>query len=137
MSTPAGEPLFVAPIAVRWGDMDALGHVNNAWFFKYMEQARIAWFDAIGVPMIDALHQGPVLVTAACTFLLPIVYPADIEVTLYAGTPGRSSFDVFHLIHKAGDPAARYAEGTTKVVWFDHTTGKSVPVPEHIRRHLP
>jgi acyl-CoA thioester hydrolase len=135
MTAAPGRLLHVARLAVRWGDMDALGHVNNAWYFKYMEQARIAWFDALGIPMVQD-NQGPVLVTASCTFLRPIVYPAEIEVAIYGDTPGRSSFNVHHVIHKADDPDTRYAEGDTKVVWFDHTAGRSVPVPEHIRRHL-
>lgn len=137
MSTPIGGLLHVAHIQVRWGDMDALGHVNNAYYLRYMEQARVEWLTAAQVPMVDAQHQGPILVTASCTYLVPIVYPADLDITLYGGKPGRSSFDVQHILHRPGDLDSVYAEGLTKVVWFDHRTGKSAPVPEHIRRLLP
>lgn len=42
------KPVFVSRIPIRWGDMDAMGHVNNAVFFRYLEQARIEWYSHIG-----------------------------------------------------------------------------------------
>jgi acyl-CoA thioester hydrolase len=76
---------------MRWGDMDALGHMNNTVYFRYFEQARIAWFDAIGADY-KKLPEGPILGSIACRFVLPAVYPCDLEVTLVAGAPRRSAF---------------------------------------------
>ena len=66
-------------LQVRWGDMDIFGHVNNANYFRYLEQARISWFETIGAPSGNVGH-GPILVAAACNFRIPIVYPATVEV---------------------------------------------------------
>jgi len=67
--------VHVEKIPVRWGDMDAMGHVNNAVYFRYMEQARIAWFETL-VPRAEAWSaMSIVIVNASCTFRKPINYP--------------------------------------------------------------
>ena len=60
--------LHIERIPIRWGDMDALGHVNNTVYFRYMEQARIGWLEALGVNL-ESKTQGPVIISASCTFL--------------------------------------------------------------------
>jgi len=122
-------------IRVEWGDMDAFGHVNNAAYFVYMQEARIAWFAAVRMPILEN-HQGPVIVDAHCTFLRPIVYPAEIEVALLVGKPGRSSFPTHYDIHLVGDKTVKFAEGNSTVVWIDHMQGKSVPLPDWLRKKL-
>ena len=80
---------------------------------------------------------GPVLVNASCVFHKPILYPEDLVVSLFVGPPGRSSYDCYYEIHAKSDNRILYAEGITKVVWIDRSTGKSVQLPEYLRRHLP
>lgn len=127
--------LFSTKIEVRWGDMDALGHVNNTEYFRYIEHARITWFNSIGVRLaVD--DQGPILVVASCTFLKPIVYPATVVVSVDAGQPGRSSFPVDHGIWLDSDPSVKFAECQTTLVWVDYTTGKSMALPEKLRKLL-
>lgn len=127
-------PVHTEVIKVRWGDMDALNHVNNSVFFRYMEQARISWFDSIGVAMI-ANHQGPVVVSATCNFLKPIVYPATVAVGVFLGHVGRSSFVIHHEIIST-EAALRYAEGETTIVWIDHKRVKSIAMPNELRQHF-
>jgi acyl-CoA thioester hydrolase len=115
--------------------MDSLGHVNNAQYFRYMEQARVAWLASIGLFMGHE-RQGAVIVTASCTFLKPIVYPATLEVSVDGGAPGRSSVPVYQDISVIGDPPVKCAEGETKVVWIDYDTGKSIPLPDELRKLL-
>ena len=65
----------VERIPIRWGDMDAMGHVNNTVYFRYMEQARIGWFDAL-IPEAGAWkYTGIVIVNASCHYRRPITYP--------------------------------------------------------------
>jgi acyl-CoA thioester hydrolase len=125
-------------MSVRWGDMDAMGHVNNTVYFRYIETARIAWLEEIGA-LPDPNGVGPVLINARCTFLKQLKYPAEIELTSFASTPGRSSFEVFHeirLVDADGQAAALHAEGAAKIVWVDFQAEKSVPLPEEIRALL-
>jgi acyl-CoA thioester hydrolase len=122
-------------IPIRWGDMDALGHVNNTVYFRYMEQARIEWLTMIGC-MPDGLGNGPVIVNAHCTFKRPLVYPGDVEVCTYIGQAGRSSIETIQEMRSVADNYALYAEGGAKVVWVDGSTKKSAPLPEAIRIKL-
>ena len=125
--------------AIRWGDMDVLGHVNNTIYFRYMETGRIAFLEqAAGT--LGASGQGPVIVTAYCSFIKQLKYPGDIEIRTYAGPPGRSSFEVTHeilLVEADGEARVVHAEGGGKVVWIDFAAEKSVPVPERVKNLLP
>lgn len=132
--TPERHLVWVEKTRVRWGDMDALGHVNNIVYFRYMEQARISWFDSLGVVLTAG--RGPVIVSASCNFTRAIVYPAEIEISVRCGSPGRSSFPIYHEIHAASDAALRYADGEATIVWVDHKAGKSMPLPETLRALL-
>ncbi len=124
-----------AIIPVRWGDMDAYAHVNNTLYFRFCEQARVEWIELLGFPVATAAQLGPVIINAACTFLMPITYPATVRVRLFAGAPGRSSVMTWYEIGVEGDEQV-YAEGSAKVVWMDHRTGKSVPIPDTLRLSL-
>lgn len=119
-------------IPVRWGDMDAYNHVNNTIYFRFCEQARVEWCEKLGYPVRTDQDTGPVIINAACTFLLPVVYPATVLLDMYAGAPGRSSLMTWYEMRVEGD-ARLYAEGSSKVVWMDHRNGGSVPLPAELR----
>jgi acyl-CoA thioester hydrolase len=124
--------IHVTRMPIRWGDMDAYGHVNNTVYFRYMEQARVEWFEAMRFQVRPG-GSGPVIVNASCTFLVPLTYPGTVEVRTYAGHPGRSSVPTHVEMSIDG---TLYAEGAAKVVWMDTQTGKSVPLPEEVRAAL-
>ncbi len=115
-------------IAIRWGDMDAGGHVNNSRFFTYFEEARVDW---LGAALSRPLFQtsGPVLAEASCDFQQPLVHPATLTIDVYATPAGRSSlktaYDAF--LKASGD---RVAVGTAVLVWVDVETGEPVPAPD-------
>ena len=116
--------------SVRWGDMDAFQHVNNTVYFRYMEQARLEWLFALHA-RIGAMDPdvGAVIVNASCEFLLPLVYPADIEVRMFLGKPGRSSISSYYDIHLG---ERKYAHGASKIVWISRSTGRSIPLPAEL-----
>lgn len=118
---------------IRWGDMDALGHVNNIVYFQYMEQARIEWTQALDPSRGTHVGDGPVIVNASCTFLVPLVYPGDIEVRMYLGDPGRTSVGSFYEVWHDG---RKFAEGAAKMVWVDLASGRPVPLPDRIAGSL-
>ena len=128
----AGKFIHTEIIPIRWGDMDAAGHVNNTIYFRYMEQARISWLGEIGfLRTPDGL--GATVINASCTFQKELVYPGNVEVRLYAGVVGRSSFEVFAEMRPDHDPQVIYADGCVKLVWVDYAKRKSVPLPEQLR----
>jgi acyl-CoA thioester hydrolase len=131
--------VHVMRMAIRWGDMDAMGHVNNTVYFRYIETARIAWFEEIGALPAPG-GEGPVIVNAHCSFIKQLKYPGEIEVATFVGPPGRSSFEVTHeirLVDADGKAGALHAEGGAKIVWVNFPAEKSVPLPDALRNLLP
>lgn len=127
--------VHVERIPIRWGDMDAMGHVNNTVYFRYMEQARIGWFDAL-VPEETAWKStGIVIANASCNFKRPINYPGTVEVKVYARAPGGSSVGTFYELRVDEDQQI-YADGEAVVVFIDMGTQKPVRIPEDIRKRL-
>ncbi len=125
----------VERIALRWGDMDAMGHVNNTVYFRFMEQARISWFDRL-VPEDEAWQStGIVIANASCNYKRAITYPGTVEVKLYVGTPGGASVPTYYELRVDDDPVP-YADGAAVVVFIDMTSQKSKRIPEGIRARL-
>jgi acyl-CoA thioester hydrolase len=120
--------------SVRWADMDALGHVNNTVYFRYMEQARIEWRYALSPGAGGyASGTGPVIVNASCNFLVPLVYPGALEVRMLLGDPGRTSIGSYYEIRSAG---RKFADGASRIVWIDLASGKPVPLPTAVTEPL-
>lgn len=118
-------------IPIRWGDMDAMGHVNNTVYFRYAEQGRIEWMDSLG--LLDGKEGSPVIINASCSFLIPFTYPGAVELSTFLEKPGRSSVVSYFEMRLVGEDRL-YAEGAAKIVWTDPATGKSIPLPEAMRR---
>ena len=117
---------------IIWGDMDAFGHINNTVYFRYFEDARIAYFDQIGVhEQMKQISVGPILATTQCNFRLPLDYPDRIHI----GTRSRilspkkfsMEFAVFSERH-----SAIAAEGNGLIVYYDYAKGKSCEIPDAI-----
>jgi acyl-CoA thioester hydrolase len=125
--------VHVERIPIRWGDMDAMGHVNNTVYFRYMEQARIGWFDAL-VPEEEAWKDtGIVIANASCNFKLPLNYPGTVEVKLFVDPPGGSSVGTHYELWMN---EALYADGAATVVFIDMQRQKPKRIPEGIRSRL-
>lgn len=123
-------------LTIRWGDMDAAGHVNNTVYFRYMEQARIDWMNSIDCGPDSSKGVGPVIVNAHCTFLHQLRYPGKVEILTYVGAPSRSSFETMHVIRRADTPDVVVAEGGAKVVWVNYAQEKSVALNIDVRARL-
>lgn len=128
--------VFEMSMPIRWGDMDAFGHVNNTVYFRYMEQVRISWFESIGIIGGAEQGQGPVIVNASMEFLRQLHYPGDVVAVMSVGKPGRSSFDTGFELRRSDDPGTLYARGAARCVWIDYAAGRSVPLPERLRELL-
>jgi len=126
----------VEPITVRWGDMDSMGHVNNAKYFTYCESARMSYFAA--VRMLDHREDerhGPALAAATLNFRRQVHYPAELEVATRVSEIGRSSFKMeYEIFHRGTDESV--ADGTGVIVWTDYGTGRSVPLPESLKAEI-
>ena len=120
------------PISVRWRDMDSMGHVNNAKYISYLEEARVRWMLGVeGVSMTDRI--APVVAATNVNYRMPIVWPGDVVVELFVEKLGNSSVTIGHRILDQKDERVLYSDGNVVVVWMDTRTGRSVPLPEAIR----
>ena len=123
--------VFQIEIPIRWGDMDAMGHVNNTVYFRYMEQARISWMEALGYQGSNT--EGMLVVNAHCTFVRQLEYPGTVLVRHYVGKLGTSSFELIDEMVRTDDPGTVYAHGGAKGVWCDYAAKKSKPLPDAVR----
>ena len=119
-------------IPIRWGDMDAMGHVNNTVYFRYLEIVRLEWLFKVGAPP-NPLGCGAVIVNTFCNFIRQLEFPGDILASHYVTNPGRSSFDTYITLERTDNPGLIYAEGGAKTVWTDARLQKSVPLPDWLR----
>lgn len=126
---------FSIRLPVRWGDMDAYGHVSNVVYLRYLEDARAHWFSSVPSRWLEG-DKGPVVANLNIDFRRQLHWPAEIEITVVPQTPGRSSLRLGHEIRSLpedGQAAVVYAEATSTMVWIDKRSGKSVPLPDVIR----
>jgi acyl-CoA thioester hydrolase len=124
-----------ARLPIRWGDMDAMGHVNNTSYFRYFETVRIDWARSIGCRP-DPQGQGIVVVNAFCTFHKQLEYPGDVLVKMYVSDVGRTSFESWATMERVDNPGVVHAAGGATTVWMDFPAQKSAPLPDWFRAHL-
>lgn len=131
MAEPA---FFEYRMPMRWGDMDRMGHVNNTVYFRYFEQARIAWFESVEIGTRPH-GEGPILARVACDFVRPLTYPGDVIVRQTLTRLGRASM-TFDLELRRSDEEGLYAKGESVIVWMNYETGRSMPWPAAVRESL-
>ena len=119
-------------IPIRWGDMDAMGHVNNTVYFRYLETVRIEWFDKIGFSP-DPLGEGPVIVNAFCNFYKQLEYPGDVLAKLYVSDPARTTFETWCTLERTDQPGVIYSAGGATTIWVNFPNQKAINLPEWVR----
>jgi acyl-CoA thioester hydrolase len=111
-------------IPMRWGDMDAMGHVNNTTYFRYLETVRIEWMRSIGCQP-DPAGEGPVIVNAFCNFYKQLVYPGDVLIKMTWGT-----------MERADEPGVIYAAGGATTIWVNFPLQKAAPLPNWMKERV-
>ena len=119
-------------IPIRWGDMDAMKHVNNTVYFRYLETCRIDWMHSTG-GMLDPASEGPVIVNAFCNFYKQLEYPGDVLMKLYVSDPGRTTFESWGTMERADQPGVIYAAGGATMIWVDLPKQKATTLPDWLR----
>jgi acyl-CoA thioester hydrolase len=117
-------------IQVRFGDTDALGHVNNAVYLSWMELGRMAFTDKL-LPQIDWTKTGFILAHVSIDYLEPVFLNDKVKVYMRAGKIGGKSVVLECVITKADEKGERpTAKGTNIIVAFDYKKNISVLIPE-------
>ena len=119
-------------IPIRWGDMDAMNHVNNTIYFRYLETVRIDWMSSIGCQP-DPKGEGPVIVNAFCNFYKQLEYPGDVRVKMYVSDPGRTTFESWGTMERVDQPGVIYAAGGATTIWVNFPEQKAKALPDWMR----
>ena len=120
---------FTTPLPVRYADIDAQGHVNNARYFTFMEEARVHYARALGLwtdlENFDAI--GQIVAEAACTYLRPVQLGQTVDVAVRTTRIGHKSLEMTYRLSVAGETVAT---GRTVQVAYDYAARQSIPVPQ-------
>lgn len=126
----------VMNIPVAWGEMDAMGHVNNIIYFRYFESVRIDYFrklDLIGYQQETGI--GPILASTECRYKLPLQFPDTVMVGTKILSMEEDRFvmgyEVFSTRHKR-----IAADGEGVIVTYDYHNNKKVPIPDTLRTKI-
>jgi acyl-CoA thioester hydrolase len=120
---------FVHNEVVRFRDLDAMGHVNNAVFLTYLEQGRLAWF---GSDPAFALSDV-ILARTEIDFRSPLQVGEEVEIGVRPARVGTKSFELEYELRAGG---RLVAEAKSVLVGYDYERGESMPVPERWQRRL-
>ena len=119
-------------IPVRFADIDAMGHVNNAVFLNYFEQARIDFFNSRVGSDWDWKNQGIVLARNEIDYLLPVLMNDDVMIETSVLEIGRKSMTIGFVVYdgQVEDMQRQFARGKCVLVAFDYKAGKTKEIPE-------
>lgn len=132
--TDTNKPVsFSVPIELRFADLDAYGHVNNAIYFTFLETARTKLFHD---KFIEFMAQSLLflVVKAECEYKLPIDLKDQVIVTLEMVRVGNSSFDIDYKLHNGSGKT--FATAKTVMVCYDGKAQKPVRIPESFKQLL-
>jgi acyl-CoA thioester hydrolase len=124
--------VYEMDMAIRWGDMDAMGHLNNTSYFRYLETIRIDWLVSLGQQPGPA-KEGVVIVNAFCNFYRQIENPGTVRLKMYASEPARTTFETWVTMERTDDAGVIYAAGGATTMWVDFPKQKAMPLPDWLR----
>ena len=124
-------------IDVRWGDMDALVHVNNIVYFQYFQMARGAYLQRIGMPPAGPEWRefGWVVGANCCRYKAPVTFPDTLSVWARVGSlsEDRMLMEYRAVSKKLGKVAA---EGEALIFGYDFDSGTKAAIPDDVRRAI-
>lgn len=125
---------FYHPIEVRYADLDPQGHVNNAKYLTYIEQARVQYIYSLKLwPGGSFLDFGVILADAQMTFKSPITFGQAVQVGVRVSRIGNKSITMEYCLEDRSN-GKELATGSTVMVTYDYHTQKTIPVPENWRK---
>lgn len=125
---------LVVPMRARFRDTDGMGHVNNAVFFSYCEEARAAYFRAVA-QVTDYRRAAIILARASCDFRSAILFGEEFDVGVRVERLGRKSFEMIYRAHARSDDRLLF-EAASVLVAYDYEADRSTLVPAKFRRQV-
>lgn len=122
-------------LRIDWCDLDIFKHVNNVMYFKYIQSARVNYWEQsklVGMYENDGII--PMLLSTQCRYIKPMYYPGNVRVKSSITYIKNSSFGLSHMLYN--DQNECVAEAQDVMVLLDEKTQEKVTVPEDIRTHI-
>ena len=136
MSSFAQSYPYVMRQALIWRDMDAFQHVNNAVYFRYFEDLRMAFFAEAGIiAYMDEHRVGPILASTRCNFRAPLTFPGEIQIGGSVVELKQKHFTMKYAV-VSGESGVLAAEGEGILVYYNYALGRSCEIPPTIRDAL-
>jgi len=127
---------FFHPTEIRYVDLDAQGHVNNAHFLTYFEQARVAYIRRLELWQSDSsLDLGIILANASLTFLAPVYLDQRLETGVRVTRMGNKSLTMEYQLEET-ESRRPFCTGTTTVVAYNYRARQSIPIPDEWREKI-
>ncbi|MFC2054688.1 acyl-CoA thioesterase [Chloroflexota bacterium] len=124
---------FYHTIEVRYGDLDPQGHVNNANYFTYLEQARVAYITHLGLWDGHSFFDiGFILADAHLTFKAPILFGTNVRIWVRVSQLGTKSLTMDYRMEDAGE-GYEYATGEAVLVTYNYYNGETIIIPDEWR----
>lgn len=127
----------ITPIQIRFADMDAMGHVNNANFLTYIEVARIRYSNDVLGTDIDFSKRGFILAKATIDFILPVEPGDEVQVATRCSRIGNKSFDLEYEITRVNrEPHVVVAKAHSVQVGYDYYEKKSITISNEWKKRI-
>ncbi|NWF39192.1 acyl-CoA thioesterase [Mariprofundus sp. NF] len=127
----------ISEIHIRFGDIDAMGHVNNSIYLQYFEQARMLWFKEMIGSDWNWTTDGIVLAHCEIDYKQPLYLHDRAVIETSIEQQGRASFTVgYRIIKTEDDRELLVATGNTVLVCFDHQSQKAKSIPKEWRKRM-
>lgn len=124
------------PLDVRWGDADALGHINNVQYVRYIESARVDYAKVVNDLNFEAgIEECWILADLQCSYVGQLHYPCHIEVATRTSKLGNSSAVLIASIF-VEDKDEPVFTSKAVVVWFDYINQKTMRIPDVVREEV-
>ena len=124
--------MFTYRERVRFRDLDAMGHVNNAVFLTYIESARVAFLQHLGAAATIE-DMSIIVARIEIDFRAPVGFGEEVEISVRASRFGEKSFDLDHELRVGGQVVA---QAKSVLVGYDYGTGQAIEIPDEWREKL-
>ena len=129
------ENFLTLQLRIDWSEMDTYQHVNNLNFLKYMQSARVQFWEVSGLSALYSnTNKGPILASTHCDFKHPLFYPGTVLIKTYVSFIKTTSFGLSHQLYN--DDGVVCAKGDDVAVCFDFTANQKFSIPEDIRQRM-
>ncbi len=121
---------IITDIAIRFRDIDSMGHVNNAVYLTYFEEGRKEFLRSL-FNIVSPSEYNFILAHIRCDYMKPIRISDSISLHVWVGETGQKKFDLLYAIVNRDDPSTVYATGRSVQIFYDYKKNTSMPIPPY------